>query len=52
MSSYMTRQKHLSPDQCELAHLELYKMIIRNQPIGFYCRFDAQNPMCRRRKLS
>ena len=30
----------------------LNKMIIRNQPIGFYCRYDAQNPMCRRRKLS
>ena len=28
------------------------KMIIRNHPIGFYCRCDAQNPMCRRRKLS
>ena len=27
-------------------------MIIRNQPTGFYCRCDAQNPMCRRRKLS
>ena len=27
-------------------------LIIRNQPTGFYCRCDAQNPMCRRRKLS
>jgi hypothetical protein len=26
-------------------------MIIRNQPTGFYCRFDAQTPTCRRRKL-
>ena len=28
------------------------RMIIRNQPTGFCCRYDAQNPMCRRRKLS
>ena len=27
-------------------------MIIRNQPIGFYCKCDAQTPMCKRRKLS
>ena len=27
-------------------------MFIRNQPTGFYCRCDAQNPMYRRRKLS
>ena len=36
----------------ETREADILVMIIRNHPIGFYCRCDAQNPMCRRRKLS